>query len=107
MTTMITIWEGRRGPRGKTRRSRIAFGLRQGKKVTFDGELIGFWSDGRFAHQGGVEYSVFRTSGGIVIHRVRRSAWTAADDVGKFYIFSDLDAATARFRDVLKQAGVI
>lgn len=113
----ITIWEGRRGPTKKLRRKKViggylrsrrtAFGLR--RKVTFTGELIGFWSGGHpFARLRGVEYSVYRTElGEIVIHRVQWSTRTTADDVGKFYIFSDLDSAAEKFGNVLKNAGVL
>ncbi len=110
----VTIWEGRRGPtkrlrRGsKTRRSRTTFGSRR-RKVTFTGELLGCWSEGHpFAHLCGAEYSVYRTEiGEIVIHRVRWSGWTTAEDVGKIFVFPDLDSAAARFSSVLKNAGVL
>jgi len=113
-TTMVTIWEGRRTKRlrrgsnvGGYRRSRPAFGRRG--KVTFAGEELASWCDGLpFAHQRGTEFRVFRTaSGEIVVHRVRWSTRTTADDEGKVFRFKDLDAAAARFRSVLEKAGVL
>lgn len=109
----VTIWEGRRGPTkrskmGYSRRSRNAFGLRR-KKVTFAGGELGSWCDGvPVTHQRGAEYRIFRTGlGEVVIYRVRWSTRTTADDEGKIFRFKDLDAAAARFRNVLKKAGVL
>lgn len=111
------VWEGRRGPRlrrkvtfvgGYRRSRRTAFGLRRG--VVFVGEELGSWSEGLpFARQRGTDYTVFRTEDGtIIIHRVRRSVRTAADDVGKVYIFSDVvKAVEAGWRRVLENSGAI
>lgn len=109
---IVTLWEGPRLRReskktfvgGNSRRSR-----KRRKKVTFVGELLGSWCDGHpFAHLRGAEYSVYRTeTGEIVIHRVRWSGWTTADDEGKIFLFPNLEAAAVRFDDVLKNAGVL
>ncbi len=110
-TVTITIWEGRRGPakmlrRGSRRSRRTSIELR--RKKVFTGELVGFWRDGCFARQRGREYWIFLSEDGeVIVHRVRCSTRTTADDVGTIFHFPDLDAATEKFGDILKKAGVI
>lgn len=111
---VVTLREGRRGgrrgsERSNSRRPRRRTAFLRRKKVTFVGEELGSWIDGHpFAHQRGTEYRIFRAqSGEILIHRTRWSARTTADDVGKFYVFTDLDSAAEKFGNVLKSAGVV
>ncbi len=93
----VRIWEGRRCARRMTkrgrrcfRRPRTAFG-RAKRTLTFAGEeLVSFYQ-----HRG--ECRIFRTNTGeIVVHRVRWSPRTSADDQGVVFRFKNLDAVMTR-----------
>jgi len=94
------VWEGSKGQKG----------LRKGgRKVTFKGEELGYWSDGHpTTDRRGTAYRVFRAeTGEIVIHRIRWSVWATEDDEGMIFRFPNLDEAVVKFRRVLEKAGVL
>ena len=100
--TPVRIWEGRRGSVGGCDDSDYII-------VTFDGELLGSWTE-HLDDRGnrGVTYDVYRTTEGtIIIHKVTWSRWEGESDYALVIEYDSLDDAAQYYRCELENAGII